>query len=323
MHLQLPPEVPDVVQRAAGGRAHEGVDVGAEVHERLGQVRAHEAVRAGDEDGPVGVGLAEVVLERDELVLGPGGLGRVARQEPKPSGGYAGSHAGSLSRHARLQLRPLPARDARQRRALAVSHEHIVVDGGSTDGTVELLEAREDPSLSWVSEPDRGQTHAVNKGFERATGRAARLAERRRRVRLGGGRPGGRAPARQSGARRRLRRRWTSPTRTGAVRREYRPVGVQLASLSLPRRLRADADDHLPPPPARAGRPAGRAYVDAADYDFFLRLFRGARVEGLARAARALPLPPGEQDGARRFQGPARGAPDPPEVGARHRTSGC
>ena len=54
--------------------------------------------------------------------------------------------------------------------ALGVSHEHIVVDGGSRDGTVELLEARDDPSLSWVSERDRGQTHAVNKGLERATG---------------------------------------------------------------------------------------------------------------------------------------------------------
>jgi len=53
---------------------------------------------------------------------------------------------------------------------LTVSHEHIVLDGGSTDGTVQLLEARGDPRLTWVSEPDRGQTHAVNKGFERAQG---------------------------------------------------------------------------------------------------------------------------------------------------------
>src|SRR5688500_13087864 len=54
--------------------------------------------------------------------------------------------------------------------ALSVPHEHIVVDGGSDDGTVELLSGRDDPALSWTSEPDRGQTHAVNKGFERARG---------------------------------------------------------------------------------------------------------------------------------------------------------
>src|SRR3954468_13830924 len=45
---------------------------------------------------------------------------------------------------------------------LGVNHEHVGVDGGSTDGTVELLRAREDPALRWVSKPDRGQTHAVN-----------------------------------------------------------------------------------------------------------------------------------------------------------------
>jgi glycosyltransferase involved in cell wall biosynthesis len=46
--------------------------------------------------------------------------------------------------------------------------EHIVVDGGSTDGTVEIL--REHDELHWVSEPDRGQSHALNKGFALATG---------------------------------------------------------------------------------------------------------------------------------------------------------
>jgi glycosyltransferase involved in cell wall biosynthesis len=53
---------------------------------------------------------------------------------------------------------------------LSVEHEHIVVDGGSADGTVELLESRSDPGLLWISEADRGQTHAVNKGFKRAGG---------------------------------------------------------------------------------------------------------------------------------------------------------
>jgi len=54
--------------------------------------------------------------------------------------------------------------------ALQTPHEHIVVDGASDDGTVELLEGREDPHLTWTSEPDRGQTDAVNKGFARARG---------------------------------------------------------------------------------------------------------------------------------------------------------
>lgn len=48
--------------------------------------------------------------------------------------------------------------------------EYIVIDGGSTDGSVALLE-RYAPWLTyWVSEPDRGQSHAINKGLARATG---------------------------------------------------------------------------------------------------------------------------------------------------------
>jgi glycosyltransferase involved in cell wall biosynthesis len=54
--------------------------------------------------------------------------------------------------------------------AIAAPHEHLVIDGGSSDGTVALLEARDDDRLHWVSEPDRGQTHAVNKGLCKATG---------------------------------------------------------------------------------------------------------------------------------------------------------
>ncbi len=48
---------------------------------------------------------------------------------------------------------------------------HLVIDGGSTDGTLEVLERARDRypgRFDFVSEPDRGQAHAVNKGFERA-----------------------------------------------------------------------------------------------------------------------------------------------------------
>jgi glycosyltransferase involved in cell wall biosynthesis len=46
--------------------------------------------------------------------------------------------------------------------------EHLVVDGASTDGTVEILEAA--PGIRYVSEPDRGLAHALNKGVAMASG---------------------------------------------------------------------------------------------------------------------------------------------------------
>ena len=49
--------------------------------------------------------------------------------------------------------------------------EVVVVDGASTDGTVELLQQRGDVVTRWVSEPDDGQTHALNKGYDMETGR--------------------------------------------------------------------------------------------------------------------------------------------------------
>jgi glycosyltransferase involved in cell wall biosynthesis len=48
------------------------------------------------------------------------------------------------------------------------SFEHIVIDGGSVDNTISILSSH--PHLNWISEPDSGQSNALNKGFKRASG---------------------------------------------------------------------------------------------------------------------------------------------------------
>ena len=166
---------------------------------------------------------------------------------------------------------------------LTVPHEHIVVDGGSADGTVELLEAREDPALWWVSEPDRGQTDAVNKGFRRANGdllawlngddeyvpkavdRAVDLMLRRPEVDA-------------------IYGAMQITDEEGRVRREYRPAAFHW-------RRYLYLGDYLPTPTIIFRRGLlervgflDDAYVDAADSDFYLRLFEQAHVERVEEA---------------------------------------
>ena len=160
---------------------------------------------------------------------------------------------------------------------LTVPHEHIVVDGGSTDGTVELLQNRDDPQLQWVSEPDRGQTHAVNKGFARASGellawlngddelipdafdRAVAYLQEHRDV---GAVFGGMHVLDEQ----------------GVVRRRYQPGRYSWRRYLI-------MGDYIPTPSIIFRRSLldevgmlDEQYVDAADYDFYLRVFESCRV---------------------------------------------
>ena len=161
---------------------------------------------------------------------------------------------------------------------LRTPHEHIVVDGASNDGTVELLESREDPHLVWISEPDRGQTNAVNKALGMARGDLLAWVNADDTY----------IPEVVDCALEHLERNPEAGAIFGAVNyvdehgevfrtlvpprfswRRYLYFGALVTTPTII--WRRDLMEQAPSLDER--------YVDAADYDFFLRLLRGVRVD--------------------------------------------
>ena len=106
----------------------------------------------------------------------------LSRQLARFLGGIAPecNHAGQLSRGTLPRVSVITASFNQaaflERTILSVANqnypnvEHIVIDGGSTDGSLAILERWSHLLGFWVSEKDRGQTHAINKGLARCTG---------------------------------------------------------------------------------------------------------------------------------------------------------
>ena len=162
--------------------------------------------------------------------------------------------------------------------ALRTPHEHVVIDGASDDGTVELLEGREDPHLTWISEPDTGQTEAVNKGLRLAQGdllawvnaddayiteAVDRVLEHLDRNPLSDAVFGAVNYIDENGE----VFRTLVPPKFSWRRYLYFGAFVTTPTIIFRRELLAHAPE------------LNEQYVDAADYDFYLRLLRGVRVD--------------------------------------------
>jgi glycosyltransferase involved in cell wall biosynthesis len=162
--------------------------------------------------------------------------------------------------------------------ALTVPHEHVVVDGASDDGTVELLEGSDDLNLRWVSEPDEGQTDAVNKGFARARGDVISW--------LNGD------DAYIPDAVDRAVRFLDANPEVGAIYggQQYVNANGETIRVFIPKRFSWRRylwlGDNVPTPTVIFRREVlervgglDRSYADAADYDFYLRVLGSTKVE--------------------------------------------
>ncbi len=216
---------------------------------------------------------------------------------------------------ARNMARYLP-RDARQRRR--AERPRTSTSSSTVHRTTapwSCCEARDDPSLNWTSEPDRGQTEAVNKGLERSRGE------------LIGWLNGDDAylPAAVDRAVEHLERHPETMAVCGSIN-YVDESGAVFRTLAPPRfswRRYLYLGSFLPTPTVifrrrlLAQAPSlNEAYADAADYDFYLRLLRGARVDRIDEPLVNFRYHPASKTDRRRLDPARRGAGDQARLGA-------
>lgn len=162
--------------------------------------------------------------------------------------------------------------------------EYLVFDGGSTDGTAEVI-ARYGAWLDWSeSERDRGQSHAINKGFERATGQIVAWLNTDDRYLPGTLHAVARQYLSHPGA-----AAWVGGSRQvdakGRLIRVLEPNGLALPALAdwgFEGRFAQPASFYRRQSVATAG-PLDEALRCAFDFEFFLRLARVGEFVSLPR----------------------------------------
>jgi glycosyltransferase involved in cell wall biosynthesis len=157
--------------------------------------------------------------------------------------------------------------------------EYIVVDGASTDGTVEIIRKYEQHLAWWVSEPDQGVYSALNKGFERSTGEIMGWLNSSDLLHTNGLFVVGSVFAAFQEV------DWITGRPT-----KFNPKGMAVDVLRLPRwsrsRFLAGANKYIQQESTfwrrglwnRAGGALGTSYKAAGDFELWVRFFRHARL---------------------------------------------